>query len=554
MRFSSDELADWFSSELHHTLHGFIIFEVEWDSVRGINYLNDLLIDTTLALEAKLMKRWEFDSIAQAKNSMSLWFKGTLAEHQILRNHLRNLIGDVFYNAVEEFPTTCADGPSSVYSAFNDDGQDGLHSPSMKRSETKLFNSDGDVDFGSDEQQSERKDSIDSSPPSTTISSVDNFEYKDTLIIFRFNDHNLPFRLKQIIVSDLRLLTLLEAGLPSWVIFLQSYPVLCHIYRPWMCPLARMFYVIISVVTVLIGFYDLYKNVPVLKAAAAHLCGPLFDWIETWEMVSRIQYLGTMLFLHNCRKALKCLLVMISSFQSFFSVLSQPFAEPLLELLHSLSPLWNVSYGAFYTFFSIISVVLGSVYSLVTEFVELLLQPLWLVLALISAIGNSVLHPIFHMLSGMLYMAISIILALANTVASLWTWFHGSVMEMWYSVRGISKLASAANTAVNGTYEISMWRSLWNDLFSQVFRALRVILNGFASFFIACNRHRLSIYNHTQATIQKLLRSIQMMDSKNQYLGHQILNLHPKNHVSVIVKKNFTEVAFHIQPFFVPLF
>lgn len=252
---------------------------------------------------------------------------------------------------------------------------------------TNFSNIDGEVDFCSDEQQNKSEDSIDLSSASTAKNSVDNFKYRDILIIFRFNDHDLPFRLRQIIMSDLRLLTLFEAGLPSWVTFLQSYPVLCHIYRPWMCPLARALYVIISVVTVLIGFYDLYKNIPVLKATAAHLCGPLFDWIETWEMVSRIKYLGTMLFLHNCQKALKLLLTMISSFQSVFSVLAQPFSEPLLELLHSLFPLWNVSSRAFCTFFSIIAVAVGSICSLVAELVEVLLQPLWFLLTLIWTIG-----------------------------------------------------------------------------------------------------------------------------------------------------------------------
>ena len=55
-----------FSSELHRTIHGFIVFEVAWNNVRGINYFNDLHTDTSLAIEAKLMKRWEFDNIAQA--------------------------------------------------------------------------------------------------------------------------------------------------------------------------------------------------------------------------------------------------------------------------------------------------------------------------------------------------------------------------------------------------------------------------------------------------------------------------------------------------------
>ena len=47
--------------------------------------------------------------------------------------------------------------------------------------------------------------------------------YRDVLISLRFNDCDLPFKLKDIIMSELRLLTLLEAGLPSWVYF---FPVI----------------------------------------------------------------------------------------------------------------------------------------------------------------------------------------------------------------------------------------------------------------------------------------------------------------------------------------
>jgi hypothetical protein len=33
-----------FSSELHRTLYGFIVFEVEWTDVRGISYFNELQV------------------------------------------------------------------------------------------------------------------------------------------------------------------------------------------------------------------------------------------------------------------------------------------------------------------------------------------------------------------------------------------------------------------------------------------------------------------------------------------------------------------------------
>lgn len=112
------------SSELHRTLYGFIVFEVAWSNVRGINYLNELQVsplilqllflvacnwcwvqciffchfqtDTSLATEAKFMQRWEFDSIAQAANCISSWFSGTLSEKRQLREYLDSL-GTILY-------------------------------------------------------------------------------------------------------------------------------------------------------------------------------------------------------------------------------------------------------------------------------------------------------------------------------------------------------------------------------------------------------------------------------------------------------------------------
>lgn len=113
------------NSELHRTLYGFIVFEVAWKDVRGINYLNELQVllplhhahklfavfnrsysgpysecfccnfqtDTSLAIEAKFMKRWEFDSIDQAAESISSWFPGPHSDQHILKDYLYSATG-----------------------------------------------------------------------------------------------------------------------------------------------------------------------------------------------------------------------------------------------------------------------------------------------------------------------------------------------------------------------------------------------------------------------------------------------------------------------------
>ncbi|XP_051152013.1 uncharacterized protein LOC127265993 [Andrographis paniculata] len=269
--------------------------------------------DTLLAIEAKIMRRWEFDSIAQAAASTSTWFSGTVSEHIVLKKHLDASIGEVYHDVLESLPMITEDDMDDV--------------PNEARNDSPSCTSCSNTETTENKQWQECEEPIE-----TTV-------YKNVLILFRFNDPELPFKLKDIIMSELWLLTLLEAGLPPWAIFLQSYPGFSRLYRPWMCPLARALYVLISFVTVAIGFYDLYKNIPLLKATASHLSGPLFDWIEAWEMVSRIQYLGTMLFLHNFQKAVKCFLVVARTIFSFLSVFILPMARPFIRILEFFLPL-----------------------------------------------------------------------------------------------------------------------------------------------------------------------------------------------------------------------
>ncbi|GJZ70019.1 hypothetical protein Tco_0633569 [Tanacetum coccineum] len=48
---------------------------------------------TSLAIESKFMKRWEFDSIAQAAKGLMSWFPGTLYEALLLEHRLNYMIG-----------------------------------------------------------------------------------------------------------------------------------------------------------------------------------------------------------------------------------------------------------------------------------------------------------------------------------------------------------------------------------------------------------------------------------------------------------------------------
>ncbi|KAI3457359.1 hypothetical protein Pfo_014022 [Paulownia fortunei] len=526
------------NSKLHRTLYGFIVFEVAWSDVRGINYLNELQTDTSLAIEAKIMRRWEFDSIAQAARSISSWLPGTLNEQIIMKEHLDATLGEVYHDAQESFPRTteadindiitddmCAGNESpcsptrtfSVYPETTGNIMNRPHTPPppdgpyKRRKVMESIYCSAELGIFSEEADTESVEVLLQTPdPSDCEETLEATLYRDVLILFRFNDRDLPFKLKDIIMSEVWLLTLLEAGLPSWAIFLQSYPGFCRLYRPWMCPLARAFYVLISVVTVLIGFYDLYKNVPLLKAAASNLFGPLFDWIEAWEMISRIKYLGTMLILHHIQKAIKWFLMVTRTILPFFSFLLEPMAQSFTEFLDCFLPLWSMFIQLAENSFSVIWMVVESSIAMVGDIVEILLLPLWYILVVARNVATSFIYPIFWIL---LYAPFRLVRGFCSLVAFLCIFIYDLVGDLWLSARSIFQFTKGVQSTVS-SYEVSMWRSLWNDLFSQVFRALRSILNGFVAFFTACNRHRLSICNHVEEFTRRLLQATRSARSK----------------------------------------
>ncbi|KAL3810546.1 hypothetical protein ACJIZ3_000704 [Penstemon smallii] len=477
------------NSNLNRVLNGFIVFEVAWRDVRGINYFNELQTDTSFAIEAKFMRRWEFDNIAQAAKCISSWFSGTLNDQILLKDHLDHAtFGKVFYDSEERFSRTTEDEIIATESRL-------LHTPGPPDGLFKRRKVMRSICFDDREEDSEIL-----SDPSDCEEAFEATLYRDVLILFRFNDRDLPYKFKDIIMSDLRLLTLLEAGLPSWVLFLQSYPGFCHLYRPWMCPLARALYALISIVTVLIGFYDLYKNVPLLKATASGLFGPLFDWIETWEMISRIKYLGTMLFLHNSQKAIKWFLMATRTLRSFLCFLTQPIAGPFVVLLEVFLPVWNIIIQLAETTFTLTWMVVESSFTMVGNLVEILLLPLWI----LRSVATSFIYPIVWMLREILYTPFRLVLSFSSLVGFICKFIYDLVGDIWLFGSDIFQLTRNVESTVMSSCEVSMWRTLWNDLFSQVFRALRSILNGFVAFFTACNRHRLSIYNHTKELNQRI--------------------------------------------------
>ncbi|KAF6992591.1 hypothetical protein CFC21_009567 [Triticum aestivum] len=480
-------------------LHGFLVFEVSWRDVHGINYYNDLLTDTSLALEARYLNKWEFYSAEQAAGCVSQWFLGRASETHSLQGYL--LYYHHYHHRPRHHRSSAASAGEEEHArddvmmmAASSSGDERctpraatLRRRMSWRSRARRKNLQQQKYTDRQDQEEEEKEGEDEGlrvPMHMHMHMhMQQYRYNDTLLLFRSRDAALPFKLRQIITSDIRLLTLLESGLPSWVIFLQSYPVLCHMYRPWMRPLARSLYVLASLVTVIIGFYDLYKNVPLLKSAAARICGPLFEWIETWDMVTRIQYLGTILFLRNLRKFMQGLLTLLQAARALLRVMLAPLADlGLCQLLATLGVLASHAWG------------------LVVDLAEVVWAPFDVVLDCVARVVSS-LWPVLKVV----VLPARFVVAVAACAGSVLSNSYNFFKDIWETLSSIFEL-NHMSEAQQSAFDMTTLKTLWNDLFSQIFRAIRGILNGILVFFYACNRHRLSIYNHAQTRLRNMLR------------------------------------------------
>ncbi|XP_056684464.1 uncharacterized protein [Spinacia oleracea] len=469
--------------DLHVALHGFIVFEVYWKDIRGINYFSELQTDVSMAFEVKSMRKWDFHSIDQASSCIQTWFSGSKSETESLWKCLMSLDDKV--------PSS----PLKVRVSFTDLLLgNGKHAKSLSGDD--FFDvrechhaTDPCCEHKPPEKQNEQK-----TPRRQQDTDIQSMHYEDTLLKFYFDDRDLPFTFKRIITSDPKLLTLLESGLPSWVIFLQSYPLFCKVYRPWMRPLVRTLYVLISLVTCVIGFYDLYKNVPVLKAASSHICGPLFIWIEDWDMISRVRYLGTMLFLQNFEKAMRWSLKIGRVFKLLLLLLTKPLMEPLQDLVEFTSPVWILFCEAGYDFYNMVSFALMFLCDLVVDLFELLFSPFQLLYSYIITIVSFFI-PIFASIWELCRVPLQMCSPMANHAASfcgnIYEGVQGMLTPIVNKTTDVGQLATNLSKAKTTTKEVSVWSSLWKDLFSKVFRSLRSISYGVIAFLDTCNRHRL---------------------------------------------------------------
>ncbi|CAG9325343.1 unnamed protein product [Blepharisma stoltei] len=316
-------------SKLSADYGGVIAFEVEFEDIVGLDYCNTLVYyGSRIVIEAKKgKKRWfcsvkEFCNFYEISTNLSYkssfytpildWSKTYFATKQMypIEENRDPLFLDVPRQS-EKLPAGVVPSHSrciseqSEYENTPDDNFDGFD-----RARSEASSSDCEYEIHKDEGK----------------------EFKNKTIVAYFDDPVFPFFIRDVIrkPENSNLLKMYERGIPSWAVFLPSYGLP---YRPWMRRSMALIIFCFSLMTMLLGFYDLYKNIPRLREALHLVFGDFFEMFEE-AIVLRL----SMLFGY--------LLASSQYFQSFIGLLVYPF-QMVWSIVNSLLLVKYVTLGIY---------------------------------------------------------------------------------------------------------------------------------------------------------------------------------------------------------------
>jgi hypothetical protein len=116
--------------------------------------------------------------------------------------------------------------------------------------------------------------------------------FRDRTVQAHFADPHLPDALRARVRARPALLRLCESGLPPWAIFLAGYG---FFYRPYLRAVARYLFLLVSSLSMLAGFYDLYKHIPGADVVLAGMWSPFTQFLENHAR-ARLSILASYLF------------------------------------------------------------------------------------------------------------------------------------------------------------------------------------------------------------------------------------------------------------------
>jgi hypothetical protein len=325
---------------------GVTAFEVPLSSIVGLDYCNTLVTyGSRIVIEAPIiLKKWFPDAHKFCRHYRILHMEYEDEYYKPALDYSQS-----YFITRQMYPK---DSPTN--SATNSPLPKGIsllnsliHKSATKSSVINSFRS-SELDYIDTEEESsqDRKLSTVSEPCENLWEeeSIHKEEIRNQTLVAYFDDPVIPFYFRDLVKKpeNKQLLRMYERGIPAWAVFLPSYGLP---YRPWMRSLMAFLIFCVSLVTMLLGFYDLYKYIPMLRESLHAVFGSLF---ETFEQAFTFR--------------LSCLLgYMVATskyFEVTFSYITYPFnaiyyilevsTKPLQMFIYLFQPIYSMLYSIFY--------------------------------------------------------------------------------------------------------------------------------------------------------------------------------------------------------------
>lgn len=220
-----------------------------------------------------------------------------------------------------------------------------------------------------------------------------------------------------------RLLSLYEAGMPSWTIFVTRYGLP---YRRWFRLFAVMLVNIWPLIALCVGLYDLYKHMPYLTGFLSDTLAPVTAWIDhhfTLRISMLVTYLVTVSY-----SVLYAFHAFVKSIVALMNLLVAPIL-PLLQLVALLAYPVKAVYAA-------VVFMLGPVFSLVWA--------LWLTVKLVLAGPFKAIYFVFRSIGFAAGPGVPSATAAVQQASYFMLWWK-SWLDFWDKVaRPIKNVAKAA--------------------------------------------------------------------------------------------------------------
>ena len=270
-----------------------------------------------------------------------------------------------------------------------------------------------------------------------------------------------------------------EAGLPGWAVLLATNPFVPNLpiigvwYRPRMRSLLTAVIIIVQVVSMICGFYDLWRNIPFIQPTLVLVWTPVYNWV-IGPVATAFSSVFSSIFSAFITSGLSNLFAGISHVFSFVlaPVISATFMafQPLVALF---SPLLLLTNNVLRTLRTCVSVVLSGPRQAAIAFGQLmallstLLKPILTIIAtLVAEFGGFV--------SGCVAFPFHMVFSLLRPLVGLFQLVVRSISVLVQPLRSLAGMAPSTATVVNTATTFGQLQRLW----VQVLRPIKAVVKS----------------------------------------------------------------------------